>query len=491
MSELVTIYHNIEGLEYDIYGVFKAFFPESVVKIEKTDKPLTQSDLSGDLWNIFLSPEELRIYYTNLTEHSETVSESYEFHYDSEIGISRKNLLKRIIYKALKEKCHMDLPWGTLTGIRPIKLMARILEDTGSIEKTKEIAKRDYLISDEKLELSIDIAIGQKQILKKIPDNSFSLYISIPFCPSICSYCSFPSDVYKRALPFMDSYMECLCRELEATARLISGNPISIYIGGGTPSVIDRKYLIQLFECLSRNFNLNQSMELTFEAGRPDSMDEELFRILKEYPVSRLSINPQTMNDYTLRLIGRKHTASDIVEAFELAERFGFDNINSDLILGLPGEGEIEVRKSLKELLNLNIKSLTIHSLSVKKGSKLKENEDSHSYITNKKMNLFHQIATTTVENKGMKPYYLYRQKDIAGNLENIGYSFEGYEGIYNILILEEKHTIIGVGAGAVTKRIVREDDRIIRVPNIKDAKLYIERFEEALTKKIGLGENV
>lgn len=492
-DKLILAYHNIAGLEYDIYGLIKAFCPEYTVKTQQTVRQ--DSFAYGgakDVWEIYLLDENLKI---SCFERMEGVPKRFEksfcFSYDPNIRISKKNLLKRYLYEALKEKYNKELPWGTLTGIRPVKLIAKIWQDVQNYDKSLKIIKRDYLISDEKSRLSLDIAIRQREILEQIDDNTYSLYISIPFCASICSYCSFPSGLYSRASVFIEEYMNCLCKELEVVSRAVGKEPITVYIGGGTPSVLEHPYLIRLFECLDKNFNMDKVRELTFEAGRPDSMDEELFRLLKNYPVGRLSINPQTMNDSTLKLIGRKHTGSDIVHAFELANKYGFDNVNSDLIIGLPNETERELEYSLTELLKLNIKSLTIHSLSIKKGSGLKEKADSYHYIINHNMEKLSELCTKRISACGMKAYYLYRQKDIAGNLENIGYSEEGFEGLYNILILEEKHNIIGVGAGAVTKKVFHKEDRILRLPNIKDAKLYIERFDEALNKKIHLGEKV
>lgn len=491
-DKLIVIHHNIDGLEYDIYGLVKAFCPEYTVKINDSFRLDSSFDHAKDIWEIYLLDENLKIScFERMEGVPKRFEKSFRFSYDPNIRISKKNLLKRYLYEVLKEKYNKELPWGTLTGIRPVKLIAKIWQDAQDYDKSLKIIKRDYLISDDKSRLALDIAIRQREILEQIDENTYSLYISIPFCASICSYCSFPSGLYSRASVFIEEYMNCLCKELEAVSKTMGKNPVTIYIGGGTPSVLELSYLIKLFDCLNRNFDLDQIQELTFEAGRPDSMDEELFQLLKAYPVSRLSINPQTMNDSTLKLIGRQHTGSDIIHAFELADKYGFDNVNSDLIIGLPNEGEKEIEYSLTEILKLNIKSLTVHSLSVKKGSGLKEKADSYHYIINHNMEKLNELCTQRVSACGMKAYYLYRQKDIAGNLENIGYSIDGFEGLYNILILEEKHNIIGVGAGAVTKKVFHKEDRILRLPNIKDAKLYIERFDEALEKKIHLGERV
>lgn len=492
MQTMIYVQHNVEGLEYDIYGIFKAFCPEHIIRTERFEEPSDHTAAEyASFWKLFLMNRTLEISCFEKGRKEAVFQRVFHFEHDSGIRLSKKNLLKKYLYELLKERYDRELPWGTLTGIRPVKLIASLLREEKDYDKSLEQAKRDYLISDKKARLALDIAMRQDKILDKIEEGSYSLYISIPFCPTICSYCSFPSDLYLRAKRFIEPYMECLYKELETVSAVMGRKPVTIYIGGGTPSVIERKYLTGLFHCLDKNFDLGSIRELTFEAGRPDSMDDELFAALKDCPVSRLSINPQTMNDKTLKLIGRKHTGSDILNAFFLAKKYGYDNINSDLILGLPGEGRDELEKSLDALLALDIKSITVHSLSVKKGSKLKETAESYHYIMNNSMYELSDICDERIKDKGMYPYYLYRQKDIAGNLENIGYSFPTYEGLYNILILEEKHNIIGVGAGAVTKRVFPLEDRIERLPNIKDAKLYIERFDEALSKKKYLGDGI
>lgn len=491
VSNLMYIYHNIQGLEYDIYGIFKAFCPEYTIKIMYLEDMIqTIGHENTDTWYIKLTDNLLELYYYESNDKEPLEWKEFCFFAgESNSNLSKKNRLKRYLYEILYKKYQKTLPWGTLTGIRPIKLIASILNETGSYDKTLEISKEEFLISDEKAKLALDIAIRQKNILSMVEGNSYSLYLSLPFCPSICSYCSFPSGVYKASLSFIEDYITCVCKELKIVSEVIGNKPLCIYIGGGTPSVIDRAYLIKIFDCLCNCFDLNQCREITFEAGRPDSMDKELFETLKAYPVTRLSINPQTMNDNTLNSIGRKHDSKDILRAFEQAAFYGYDNINSDIIIGLPNEGEEELNYTLNELLKLPVKSLTVHSLSVKKGSRLKQSLDSYRYIINKNMDRLNELCMDKIKENNMYPYYLYRQKDIAGNLENIGYAKKGYEGLYNILILEEKHNIIGVGAGAVTKAVNLQENRLTRLPNIKDAKLYIERFDEVIEKKTRLGE--
>jgi len=482
MVNKIFVLHNLKGLEYDIYGLFKAFLPEFTVKILMVDE--FNDDYDDTAWTLKKTVDKIILSFYEKNKNIFTKDFSVLSNIDD---INYKNDIKRYVYFTLSEYYNKTLSWGTLTGIRPIKLISGILNSTQNLDKAFKTASDEYLISEEKIKLSLDIAKRQKPILDRYMYNNYSLYISVPFCPTICSYCSFSSGTYKAARGFIENYVDCLCKEIEFVAGIVKDEPCCIYIGGGTPSVLETVYLIKLFDTLNKCFDLNSVKELTFEAGRPDSFDKELFEVLKGFNISRLSINPQTMNEKTLKKIGRSHSFDDIIKAFDMAVSYGYDNINSDIIIGLPGEDINDLEYTLDTVLKLPIKSLTVHSLSVKKGSKLKENIDSYNYIINKDIENFNELCINKITEKNMFPYYLYRQKDIVGNLENIGYSYPSYEGIYNVLILEEKHNIIGVGAGAVTKLV--KGSLINRIPNIKDALLYTVRFNEMIDRKMIIGD--
>lgn len=482
MSSDIFILHNLKGLEYDVYGLFKAFLPEHNIKITLLE--YFTDEIEPCTYTLNGNDKEIRLSYFN---NERLITLDKILNIITTDGLDFKSSVKKALYLTLSQFYHKELPWGTLTGIRPIKLIAGILNTEKNDAVASYLIKDRYLVSEAKTRLAIDIAKRQRPILDYYRDKQYSLYISVPFCPSICSYCSFSSGTILKAQPFIDEYVECLCMEIEYVAGKVSFEPCCIYIGGGTPSTLTSKHLDRLFSTLAKSFKMSRVKEITFEAGRPDSMDRELFDTLKRYKITRISINPQTMNDATLKRIGRRHTEKDIADAFYLALDYGYNNINSDIIIGLPKEGYKEVEYTLDKVLELPIKSLTIHSLAVKKGSKLRENIDSYNYIINKDIEKINALCVKKVSEKNMYPYYLYRQKDIAGNLENIGYSYDGYEGLYNILILEESHNIIGVGAGAVTKLV--KGELIKRVPNIKDALLYIERFDEMLNRKILIGD--
>jgi len=353
--------------------------------------------------------------------------------------------------------------------------------------KNSEIAeymKKTYLLSDEKTALSIMIANRERHILRDIDyQKGYSLYIGIPFCPSICLYCSFSSSPVQLWKDRIDEYLKALFQEIaygaaEYHERILN----TVYIGGGTPTTLEAEHLDRLLKEIEKHFDLSQVKEFTVEAGRPDSITHEKLEVLKRHPVTRISINPQTMNQKTLDTIGRKHTVEQTREAFSLARQLGFDNINMDLIVGLPGEEKAEVEHTLKEVVEMTPDSITVHSLAVKRAARLSMFKDEYkemTFINNK------EIMDMTAGYAGaasMYPYYLYRQKNMAGNFENVGYAKEEKAGIYNILIMEEKQSILALGAGASTKIVL--PDRIERIENVKDIKSYIERIEEMIERK-------
>ena len=385
----------------------------------------------------------------------------------------------------LQSHTGVSLPWGTLTGIRHTKIPMAMLEEGKTNREIAEYMRETYLTSPEKTALGISIANRERKILQHIDyQDGYSLYVGIPFCPSICLYCSFSSSPIGLWKDRVEDYLQALGKEICFGAEAYRDKKMdTLYIGGGTPTTLSPEQLDWLLGELEQRFDLGSLKEFTVEAGRPDSITREKLQVIRKHPVTRISINPQTMNQKTLDLIGRKHTVEDTKEAFFLARELGFDNINMDLIVGLPGEGEEEVRHTLKEVTALAPDSLTVHSLAVKRAARLRLFKDEHkelSFINNTDiMNLTERFAMEA----GLYPYYLYRQKNMAGNLENVGYAKPGKEGIYNILIMEEKQSILALGAGASTK-VVAASDRIDRIENVKDIKNYIERIDEMIERK-------
>lgn len=382
------------------------------------------------------------------------------------------------VFGVLTEILSIRPKWGVLTGIRPVKL-AMQLHDMGlSEEEIRKKLEEERLVSDEKLDLLLTTMEHELEIRASSRPNSVSLYISIPFCPSRCSYCTFTSHSVEKAAKLIPQYVELLCGELKDIAVLIDEIGLhleTVYMGGGTPTVLTAKQLDRVLSTVNESFDMTGVRELTVEAGRPDTITAEKLAVLKKNGVGRISINPQTMDDEVLAAIGRKHTAEDIKTAFAMAKTFDFDSINMDLISGLPGDNMEKFRKTIAEVIALNPDNITLHTLTVKHGANLAPMAQSVFAATADAMN---EYAYGEFAKAGYFPYYLYRQKGTVDNLENVGFCKPGKEGIYNIFIMDETHTILSAGAGGVTKLKAPYDKKIERIFNFKYPYEYIERFE-------------
>lgn len=475
------IYVNEENLEYDIYALFKAFFPEDEIKIEVCSNA-KESTRVPCFYDIELCKAAVSCTYYDHNADA-VCSESEELLSPSKAVA--KDAMKRCIYRCVSKVSSRDLPWGILTGIRPVKLSMNMLEKGEDDEHTGKFLKYRYLLSDEKISLSIEIAHKEQEILKRIDRyGGYSLYIGIPFCPTTCLYCSFTSYPIVKWKDRVDDYIACLKKELDLVCEIYNGRaPDTIYIGGGTPTTLSSEQFRDLIGYLDGLFDLNNVLEFTVEAGRPDSITKEKLQTLGELNVTRISINPQTMNDETLKLIGRHHTTEDVYRAFETAHECGMDNINTDIILGLPGENIDHVKVTMNEIRKLAPSSLTVHSMAIKRAAHMAEYLKEHKEIKSINTPEMLNEADRCAREMGMSPYYLYRQKNMAGNFENVGYAKDGYYGIYNILIMEEVQSILAVGAGTVSKRVY-EDGLITRCDNVKDVDLYMSRIDEMLLRK-------
>ncbi len=382
-------------------------------------------------------------------------------------------------------------PWGLLTGVRPVKLYSKLVNTIGS-KKTDEYFNEKLFVSDEKIALCRETLTPEENIIANNSPNSFSLYISIPFCPSRCSYCSFVSHSVEKAGKLIEDYVKLLCREIAITGRIAKEQALkleTIYIGGGTPTALEAYHLTEIMTAISRNFDLSNLREYTVEAGRPDVTTREKLIAIKKGGATRISINPQTMNNGVLEAIGRKHTAGQMIDTFKMAREVGFDNINTDLIAGLPTDTLEGFKYSVEEILKLDPESVTIHSLSVKKASNISIEgnlPEKDKWEASKEMVKF---AKNRLTKAGIKPYYMYRQSKTVGNLENVGYAKEGYEGLYNVYIMDETHTILACGASGVTKLREPNGDYIERIYNFKYPYEYISRFSEMISRKDRIGE--
>ena len=410
-------------------------------------------------------------------------------------GRSKKELheaFKCRLYTKLSAQLNKTLPWGYLTGVRPSKIAYTLLEKGADREQILEEFTKKHLVSEKKAQLALQVAQTEKSILEKMDyKNGYSLYIGIPFCPTTCLYCSFTSYSLAAYQSKVQPYLEALLKEMKYVSEAMRGRRLdTVYFGGGTPTTLSAGQLDMLLTELERQFDLSACRELTVEAGRPDRITYEKLCVLKAHHVDRISINPQTMNQQTLDLIGRRHTVEQIEEAFALAGKAGLDNINMDMILGLPGENKEMVQHTLEKIKALAPESLTVHSLAIKRAAALNIWREKYLDLQMDNSDEIVSMAADYAHQMGHQPYYMYRQKNMAGNFENVGYSKPGLECIYNILIMEEKQTIIAMGAGASTKIVFQNETeggqagRIERIENVKDVTNYIQRIDEMIERK-------
>lgn len=480
--------------ENDIYELVKAFYPESGIHC-MYQEPEEEFNL---FFQVFREDDSYRIRYQN-EEHSgvcaASVIEGQSRQDDKDALLScdahalrrqNKDAVKAALYRLLVKLTGRTLPWGDLTGIRPVKLAMGMIEDGMKNTDVAKILRDTYFVSPQKTALAVTIANREREILKEIDyENGYSLYVGIPFCPSICLYCSFSSYPLKQWKKRVDEYLNALCLEIRETAKLLKGRKLdTIYIGGGTPTTLEPDQLRRLLDTLGEAFGYEGVVEFTVEAGRPDSIDRDKLLAIREFPVTRISVNPQTMNQETLDIIGRRHTVEDTKRAFLLARELGYDNINMDLIVGLPGEDISMVKKTLSQIRELGPDSLTVHSLAVKRAARLNMFRDQYQEMTFENNQEIIDLTMQTAYEMEMGPYYLYRQKNMKGNFENVGYAKVDKAGIYNILIMEEKQPIIALGAGGASKLVFDGGRRIERVENVKDVTHYISRIEEMIERK-------
>ncbi|MGN0526739.1 MAG: coproporphyrinogen dehydrogenase HemZ [Acutalibacteraceae bacterium] len=392
-----------------------------------------------------------------------------------------------LAYDLLTDMCNFTPKWGILTGVRPSKLLMSKLNTAGE-EEAKKWFQNSYRVSKEKTDLALEVAKREQVIIEKTPPDSFSLYISIPFCPSRCSYCSFVSHSIssEKAKALIPDYVERLCEELRFTAEKAKENNLeltSVYWGGGTPTALEADDLEKILTVIEENFDLSKCLEYTVEAGRPDTVTKEKLEVLKKHNVGRISINPQTFNDGVLTAIGRRHNSALTVEKYKEAREIGFDCINMDLIAGLPTDTLESFKHSVDKAVELDADNITVHTLALKSSSAIvTENESGR--LTDKDIADMIDYSYSALTKAGYYPYYMYRQSKSLGNLENVGYCKPGKEGIYNVLMMEECQSIFAVGAGAVTKLRTPDGGKIERIFNFKYPFEYISRFRLLLDKK-------
>ena len=395
----------------------------------------------------------------------------------------------QLLYKLLCDFTGLTQPWGILTGVRPVKLLRRLAEESSEEQAVKKFEK-DFFVSNEKIALSRETEHNERKILELSKPESFSLYVGIPFCPSRCSYCSFVMASIERAEKLIEPYTKLLCEEIKRTAEIANKLGLrleTVYFGGGTPTTLSAEQLDTVLGTVNKSFDMSTCREFTVEAGRPDTIDSAKLFALKENKVDRISINPQTVNDEVLKTIGRKHTAQQFFDAFELARKCGFDNINTDLIAGLPTDTPESFKNSLDSIVRLNAECITVHTLCMKRASRLTTEGVTLDLQQARDAREMLAYTQNILGQNEYIPYYMYRQSRMVGNLENVGWSKKGFESLYNVYVMDETHTILACGSGGVTKLKRNNPDYLERIFNFKYPYEYIDRFDELIQRKSGI----
>lgn len=468
--------------KYELESVVKLFIPATLFDIYYDVK---SEYFDGDFCFIRRKKGKVRTYLYTICKIGDEIDKKVqsilnsEQNYEGECEIT----LARLLFKCLTSLTGKSAKWGILTGIRPVKRVNKMLDDGMSKQEIESELSSKFLCNKDKIDIAYKTALTQKKALENVRDNSFSLYISIPFCPSRCSYCSFVSQSVESSIKLIPEYVDRICDEIAYTAKLICDKGLkldTIYFGGGTPTSLEANQLEKIMKTISQNFDLSNLREYTVEAGRADTITREKLEAIKTCGADRISINPQTLNDRVLKAIDRRHTVKQFLESFTLAKEIGFNSINTDLIAGLPTDTVESFKKTIDEIISLNPDNVTVHTLSIKRAAFL--NRESETVIDNPAEQMV-DYASYRLMDSGYNPYYLYRQKNMLENLENIGWAKQGKESLYNIYIMEENQSIIALGAGASTK-IVLKDGHLNRIFNYKFPLEYIKHFDIMLKKK-------
>lgn len=472
----MNLYIINHGFHYELENLARLFYPNEKITVIK-------------------SPEALEPPYI-ATELSDKLSVSvkigeYQRSSSAALGgdVENERMLCEMLYKILVDLTDITPPWGMITGVRPVKLY-RALKSTEGEENADKYYRDKLFVSDEKLRLAKITEKVEKRIINLSSPKSFSLYIAIPFCPSRCRYCSFVQSSTERSAKLIEPYVKLLCEEIERTAEIVSGLDLrleTVYMGGGTPTTLSPEQMDTVLSAVNRSFDVSGLREFTVEAGRPDTVTAEKLISIKENKVKRISINPQTLSDSVLEAVGRRHTAEQFFRAFELARKIGFDSINTDLIAGLPTDTVEGFRSSLDGVIALDPECITVHALSMKRSATLTQDGTSIDRDDALRAGEMLSYAANRLTDSKYIPYYLYRQSRMVGNLENTGWSKKGFESLYNIYVMDETHTILGCGAGAVTKLKRFGTNYLERIFNFKYPYEYIDRFDELIDRKNGI----
>lgn len=456
--------------EFDMKNLCTIFFPYEKIKMQGSEEIVITTKKDGSCLTV-----DAVVYDKRLCKNYKLVS-----------GEDEQTAMSALLYDVLSDILGIKPPWGILFGVRPAKLMHRFVEQMGE-EKARAYFINNFLATPEKTNLAIEVMKHENQIISLSGENSFSLYVSIPFCPTRCSYCSFVSHSIERTKALVSPYVELLCKELKSIAQVAKNLSLrleTVYFGGGTPTTLNSNQLYTILKTIEENFDLSNAREYTVEAGRPDTVTEEKLLTLKSAGVSRISINPQSFNDEVLEAIGRRHTAKQTIDAYNLAVKSGFDNINMDFIAGLPKDNLDSFKNSIDTAVNLGANSVTVHTLALKSGAYMVTKDltfDLSDRITTSDMV---DYSYKKLSSSGYYPYYMYRQSKSLGNLENVGWCKPSKDCLYNVYMMDETHSVFSAGAGAVTRLKAQKSGKIDRIYNFKYPYEYIDRFEEILNRK-------
>ena len=480
----MTLVFSGNRYKYEIEGIMKLFIPAVRFKHIFTE-PGESCETGNDRVIVGVREEEAGVLlfvaadYLGKTEHREQ-------RLSKDDPSDRELLLSRLLYQAMSTITDVTPKWGVMTGVRPVKRVNRYIDEGLSREEIKELFAREYYCSAEKFDIAYRTAQVQRSIMPTVTEDSFSLYVSIPFCPTRCSYCSFISQTLDSGRKLIPDYIDLLCREIEYTANISKRLGLrldTVYFGGGTPTSIEASQLARIMNTVERSFDMGSVREYTVEAGRADTITREKLQTVRDCGATRISVNPQTLSDSVLEAIGRRHTAAQFLYAFSLARELGFRHINTDIIAGLPTDTPESFAATLDGLTALAPENITVHTLSIKRAADLNYAAEKQSVLKNPTGVMVDRAARVLTDN-GYSPYYLYRQKNMLENLENIGWSKPGEESLYNIFIMEEIQTILAVGAGASSKLVDRRGARLDRIFNYKLPLEYIRHFDHMLDMK-------
>lgn len=459
--------------EFDMKNICTVFFPYEKIMSQGDESIVVVTEKDGADLSV-----SARVYDKELEKHH-TVGEKEDM----------ATAMSVLLYRTLSEIMGYNPPWGILFGVRPAKLMHRFCEDMGR-ERAREYFVNTFLATPAKTDLAIEVMKNENRVISLSRESSFSLYVSIPFCPTRCAYCSFVSHSIERTHKLIEPYVELLCRELEEIGKIAKSLNLrleTVYFGGGTPTTLNASQLEKLFNTIEKSFDLSTLREYTVEAGRPDTVTEDKLRALKSAGVSRISINPQSFNDSVLQTIGRRHTAQETVDAFNLARNIGFDNINMDFIAGLPGESMESFENNIQKAINLGAESVTVHTLALKTAAYMASRDLTFDLTDRLSVSSMVDYSNKALKKAGYYPYYMYRQSKSLGNLENVGWCREGRDCLYNVYMMDETHSVFAAGAGAVTRLKNQKNGHIERIYNYKYPYEYIDSFDEIIERKKGI----